>query len=248
MTSKRLEIARGKHVLERVLYGKDFDAILHDAVVYPPAAVLAENLPVLWAFHTREGLYANPGICWKHLCRVGYIAREGNGVFGVEVDGDVASCAAEACGGSFGPVRGGVHQATSRFFGGRLLAVLWPLESFFRSAWIIRLTSSYPLDLVVGVHFAALRLALGDEDIFVHLGVVHLLADLLPVGGGEEHGGGAAVLREDDGAVGLGGARHAVRKRVAELAERDDVFGWLEVEHDDFSFGVGARYCTRFRT
>ena len=97
MTSKRLEIARGKHVLKSVFDGKDFDVVFHDPVVYPPAAVLAENLPVLRAFHAREGLYANPWICWKHLCRVGYIAREGYGVFRVEVDGNVANRAAEAC-------------------------------------------------------------------------------------------------------------------------------------------------------
>ena len=142
MMVKRSKIARGKHVLESVFDGKDFDAVFRDSVVYPPVAVLAENLPVLRAFHTREGLHANPGICWKHLCRVGYIAREGYGVFGVEVDGDVANRAAEACGGSFAPMRGGSHQATLRFFDGRLLAVLGPLASFFRSASIMRLTSS----------------------------------------------------------------------------------------------------------
>lgn len=58
MTSKRLEIARGKHVLKSVFDGYDFDVVFHDPVVYPPAAVLAENLPVLRAFHAREGLHA----------------------------------------------------------------------------------------------------------------------------------------------------------------------------------------------
>ena len=93
---KRSKIARGKYVLESMFDGKDFEAVFHDPVVYPPAAVFAENLPVLRSFHAREGFHSNPGICRKHLCRVGYIVREGYGVFGIEVDGDVADCAAEA--------------------------------------------------------------------------------------------------------------------------------------------------------
>ena len=63
MASRKLEIARGKHVLESVFDGEDFDPVVHDAVVYPPAAVLAEHLPVLRTSYAGECLYAKLWIC-----------------------------------------------------------------------------------------------------------------------------------------------------------------------------------------
>ena len=89
----------------------------------------------------------------------------------------------------------------------------------------------HTLDLFVRFHFSALGLPLADKKPLVSLAVKQLLYDLFPFLGGEEHGGGASVLGEDYGAVGLGCARYAVRERVAELAHRDDVFGWFEIEH-----------------
>lgn len=156
MASRKLEIARGKHVLESVFDGKDFDSVFHYAVVYPPAAVLADHLPVLRTFHAGEGLYAKLGICWKHRGCVGCIVREGDGVLGVEVDGDVANRVAKACGSTFGPVRG--RRSSGH------LAILWRALAgglaFFGKLFQIGL--DHALDFVVGVHFAALRLALGD--------------------------------------------------------------------------------------
>lgn len=123
-------------------YGEDFDAVFHDAIVYPPAAVLAENLSVLRTSYAGEGLYAKLGICWKHRGCLGCIVSESDGVLGVEVDGNVVNRTAEAYRGSLGPVRKGIHQATLRFFCELAPAVLWSLASFFRSASIMRLTSS----------------------------------------------------------------------------------------------------------
>ena len=94
--SRKLEIARGKHVLESVFDGEDFDPVVHDAVVYPPAAILAEHLPVLRTSYAGECLYAKLWICRQHRGCVGYIVRESDGVLGVEVDGDVVNRTAEA--------------------------------------------------------------------------------------------------------------------------------------------------------
>ena len=112
---RKLQVRKSVNPLQCMLDRNDVNPLFRNLVEDPPFLVPAKDLADVWALHEGKRLFSHIGIGRNGVCCLDCVAPKCDGVFGIEVDGNVLDSVTKARRRPLCPMKIGFHYATASF-------------------------------------------------------------------------------------------------------------------------------------